>query len=64
MMKCREYIFLISSGKIDGASVGVRLDAGMHRLICKYCRGFSRNNKQLDKMLTAYREELKKPERE
>ncbi|MCP5325885.1 MAG: hypothetical protein H7A09_06110 [Oceanospirillaceae bacterium] len=64
MMKCREYIFLISSGKIDDASVGVRLDAGMHRLICKYCRSFSRNNKQLDKMLDAYREELKKPERE
>lgn len=64
MMKCREYIFLISSGKIDEASVGVRLEAGMHGLICKYCRGFSRNNKQLDKMLTAYREELKKPERE
>lgn len=64
MMKCREYIFLISSGKIGEASVGVRLDAGMHRLMCKACRSFSHNNKQLDKMLAAYREELKKPERE
>jgi hypothetical protein len=64
MMKCREYIFLISSGKIDDVAVAVRLEAGMHRLICKYCRGFSRNNKQLDKMLAAYRAELKKSEQE
>lgn len=62
MMKCREYIFQLTSGQLQDAPRAVRVEAGMHRMICKYCRAFSRNDATLDRMLERYREQLKQPD--
>lgn len=62
MMKCREYIFLLTSGQLKDAPVSLRLEAGMHRVLCRYCRTFTRNDGRLDGLLADYREELKREE--
>ena len=63
-MKCREYIFKLTSGQLQDAPKALRLEASMHRMICRYCRTFTRNDARLDGMLAGYREGLKKPDDE
>lgn len=58
MMKCREFIFLLTSGQLQQAGFAVRTDARVHRLLCKRCNTFFRNNQQLDQWLTDSRQEL------
>ncbi len=60
MMKCREYISLLTSGQLQEAPAGVRMEAGMHRLMCRYCRTFARNDARLDDLLEEYRKALKR----
>ncbi|MCC2637052.1 MAG: hypothetical protein K0Q68_771 [Moraxellaceae bacterium] len=62
MMKCREYIFLLTSGRLEQAPAGRRMEAGMHRLMCRKCRAFTRNDSRLDSMLADYREALRRDE--
>lgn len=62
MMKCREYVFLLTSGRLKEAPAALRLEAGMHRLLCRYCRAFARNDHRLDTLLDDYREALRRDE--
>lgn len=62
MMKCREYIFLLTSGQLQEASAALRMEARMHRLMCRKCRAFTRNDSRLDGMLVDYREALRRDE--
>jgi hypothetical protein len=62
MMKCREYIFQLTSGQLQDAPKALRLEAAMHRMMCKYCRTFTRNDATLDRMLAGYRESLQQPD--
>lgn len=55
-MTCKEYIYQLTSGQLRQAPFSVKLEARMHRIICKYCRAFTRNDDQLDKIITGYRE--------
>ena len=54
-MKCREYVFLLTSGQLAEASWPMRLAAGQHRLACRHCRAFTRNDEALDRILAAHR---------
>lgn len=62
MMKCREYIFLLTSGQLEQAPAGRRMEAWMHRLMCRKCRAFAHNDGRLDGMLADYREALRRDE--
>lgn len=62
MMKCREYIFLLTSGQLQEAPVALRMEAGVHRFMCRKCRAFAHNDGRLDGMLADYREALRRDE--
>lgn len=61
-MKCREYIFKLTSGQLRDAPLALRTEAAMHRMICRYCRTFTRNDATLDDVLAGYRESLQRPD--
>ena len=61
-MKCREYIFKLTSGQLQNAPKALRLEAAMHRMMCKYCRTFTRNDAKLDSVLAGYRQSLQRPD--
>ena len=63
MMKCKEYVFKLTSGQLDGAPLDERLQAKLHIAICKYCRAFTRNDAKLDAMLADYKADLTRPDR-
>lgn len=50
-MRCREYIYLLTSEQLPGAALPVRLTAGLHRAICRRCRAFTANDAQLDTLV-------------
>lgn len=58
MMDCKEYIFKLTSGQLAEAGQIERLKAFQHRLICRYCRAFTKNDAKLTHALTQYRESL------
>lgn len=55
-MKCKQYIFQLTSGQLADAPLGVKLEARLHRLQCRHCRAFTRNNQALQTVLDAVRE--------
>lgn len=61
MMKCREYIFILTSGQLATATLPLRLQARLHRLGCPSCRHFTRNDALLDQWLADYRAEISRP---
>jgi hypothetical protein len=62
MMSCQHYVFLLSSGQLDEADTGTRWQAGLHRLMCRHCRAFTRNDQALDAILKAARERAMAPQ--
>lgn len=56
MMTCKQYIFQLTSGQLAQASVGVQLQARLHRLQCRHCRAFTHNDQALQAVLDALRE--------
>lgn len=58
MMKCKEYIFLLTSGQMKTAAPVVRINGFVHTTMCKPCRTFKANDQRLDGMLKDYREDL------
>ena len=64
-MKCREFVFLQSSGQLTdaaGADPGTRARARLHRWMCSACRAFARNDEALDQVLDGWRGRLQPPE--
>lgn len=61
-MTCREYIFRLTSGQPPEAAWNRRADAALHRMMCRRCRAFTRNDARLDQWLAEYRESLRRPE--
>lgn len=61
-MNCRDYVFKLSSGQLQDAGWLERLQAGQHRLICRHCRAFTRNDERLSELLVRYREGLEERE--
>ncbi len=46
-MKCRQYIFLLTSDQLPDAGPGLRLQARWHHLICSNCRVFTKKDAAL-----------------
>lgn len=57
-MNCKTYIYKLTSGQLRDAGRLEKLAAFQHRLICRRCRAFTRNDARLDAVLAAYREHL------
>lgn len=62
MMTCKQYIFKLTSGQLADAGMGERLWATQHKLMCRHCRAFTHNDKQLDAVLQAYQTRLTQPD--
>lgn len=60
-MKCREYIFQLTSGQMEEAGTAGKIAAWQHRMICFRCRAFTRNDQALQDMLKGYSEHLQTP---
>lgn len=58
MMTCKEYIFRLTSGQFETAGGFEKMRAFQHRLICRRCREFTRNDEKLDEILAAYKSHL------
>lgn len=61
-MKCKEYVFKLTSGQLDNAPVDQRLQAKFHLVLCKYCRAYTRNDDKLGAVLKGYKANLVKPD--
>lgn len=57
-MKCKTYIFQLTSGQLDSAGWLPRLQAAQHRLICRHCRAFTRNDEQLSQIVRDFQTHL------
>lgn len=60
-MKCHTYIFQLTSGQLKEAGWLDQLQATQHRLTCRHCRAFTRNDAQLNRILQSYRAQLQQP---
>lgn len=63
MMRCKEYVFLVSSGQLAEAPLGTRLAGGAHRLMCRHCRAFTANDQALSEVLAKHPARLHGPVR-
>jgi len=55
MMNCKQYIFKIASGQLENAGAMEKLQALQHRLMCRACRAFTQNDRQLSSILKGYK---------
>lgn len=60
-MKCQEYIYRLTSGQLEQAGLVERFWAAQHRMICKRCSAFTRNDARLSDIVQGYREHLARP---
>lgn len=60
-MKCQEYIYRLTSGQLAQAGLVERFWAAQHRMICKRCTAFARNDERLSEIVRGYREHLARP---
>lgn len=60
-MKCRDYIFQLTSGQMEEAGTAGKIAAWQHRMVCFRCRAFTRNDQALQDMLKGYSEHLQTP---
>ncbi|AZR92486.1 hypothetical protein BBB39_00925 [Bordetella trematum] len=54
-MKCRDYVFGLTSGQWEDAAWPTRLASGLHRAMCVRCRRFSANDARLLALAARYR---------
>ena len=47
MMKCQEFIFLLTSGQLKEGSAVLKSSAFMHRMMCRRCSAFYHNDNTL-----------------
>ncbi len=60
MMNCKTYVFKLSSGQLETASLGERLWAAQHRMMCGKCRVFTANDQQLTAVMQRHKNDLLK----
>ncbi len=58
MLNCQTYIFQLTSGQLDDAGWMQRLAAAQHRLLCRRCRAFTRNDAKLTHILQDFHNQL------
>lgn len=62
MISCRRFTDLVASGELDESGWFGRVQAGQHRLMCRRCRAFQRNDRLLDDIVQAHRDRLQSPD--
>lgn len=62
MMNCQTYVFKLSSGQLEEASLGERLWATQHRLMCSKCRAFTANDRLLTDVMARHKADMQTPE--
>ncbi|MGE5450503.1 MAG: hypothetical protein ACM3VZ_01495 [Acidobacteriota bacterium] len=62
MMKCKDYVFRLTSGQLQSAPADERIEARLHWMVCRHCRAFTRNDARLDAILTDYKGRLQSPQ--
>ena len=62
MMNCETYVFKLSSGQLEEASLSERLWATQHRLMCGKCRAFTANDRLLTDVMARHKTDLQAPE--
>lgn len=60
-MKCKEYIYRLTSGQLAQAGLVEKFWAMQHRMICRRCTAFTRNDARLNEIVLGYREHLARP---
>lgn len=60
MMTCQEYIFQLTSGRLEEAGPKDRFWAAQHRLMCRRCRAFTHNDALLDEVLKGYQSHVQR----
>ncbi len=60
-MKCKEYIYRLTSGQLTQAGLVEKFWAAQHRMICKRCSAFTRNDARLTDIVQGYREHVARP---
>ncbi len=60
-MNCQQYIHRLSSGQLEEAGLVDRFWAAQHRMICRRCSAFTRNDARLTDIVQGYREHLARP---
>lgn len=60
-MKCQEYIYRLSSGQLSEAGLVEKFWAAQHRMICRRCTAFTRNDARVSEIVQGYREHLARP---
>jgi hypothetical protein len=58
MRSCKHYVFKLTSGQLEQAGLLERLGAAVHRLLCRPCAEFTRNDRSLDELLNRYRQHI------
>jgi len=61
-MKCKQYLFKLTSGQLQDASRSERVQAALHLLVCSRCRAFTRNDAALSRIVHAWCAQLQSPE--
>lgn len=52
-MKCKDYIFELTSGRLEEGGWWLQTQARTHRLLCVRCRAFTHNDQALRDALKA-----------
>jgi hypothetical protein len=60
-MKCQEYIYRHTCGQWEQSTRMDRFWMTQHRMMCRRCATFTRNDTQLDQILQGYRQHLWMP---
>ncbi|WP_374320209.1 hypothetical protein [Aquabacterium sp.] len=61
-LTCKDYIFKLTSGQLKEAGLVDKVRATSHRLVCRHCRAFTRNDARLDAILQNYQAHLAEPD--
>ena len=50
-MKCKRFVFTLTSGQLANAGFVDKLQSKLHYLICPYCRAFKHNDDKISKII-------------
>lgn len=62
MMRCKTYIFKLTSGQMEDADRIERFWAAQHRMVCRHCRAFTHNDALIDEIVDGFKTRLMVPD--
>ena len=55
-MKCQDYVFRLTSGQLAESPTREQWAARWHRVVCRHCRAFTRNDAVLTEVLQRHKQ--------